>query len=219
MARDLDADIARIIDRAQAEGLHLTGEGGLLPGMIKKAVEAAMSAEMTDHLGYDRYAPEGRGSGNSRNGATTSTVQTNAGPVELDKPRDRNGDFDSVVVPKGTRRLTEFDDMVLSLYAKGMTTGDISEHLEATYGAKVSRETISNITDAINEQIKAWRNRPLDEVYPILYIDGIRLRIREGGQVRVRSATWPSESTWKAANAFSGCGSRPLKAPSSGPAS
>jgi putative transposase len=182
-----DAEIDRIIEQAQAEGLQLTGQGGLLGGMIKKAVESAMNAEMTAHLGYERYAAEGRGSGNSRNGTTTSTVHTNAGPVELDKPRDRNGSFESKVVPKGTRRLTEFDDMVLSLFAKGMTTRDIAEHLEITYGADVSHETIANITDAINETVKEWRNRPLEEVYPIVYIDAIRLRIRDGGQVRIKA--------------------------------
>ena len=183
----LDGEIDRIIDQAQAEGLQLTGKGGLLPGMIKKAVESAMNAEITQHLGYDRYAVDGRGSGNSRNGTTPSTVHTNVGQVELDRPRDRNGDFDSKVVPKGTRRLTEFDDMVLSLFAKGMTTRDIAEHLEITYGASISHETIANITDAINETVKEWRNRPLDEVYPILYIDAIRLRIRDGGQVKIKA--------------------------------
>jgi putative transposase len=185
--RRLDADVDRIIEQAQAEGLQLTGKEGLLGGMIKRAVESAMHAEITDHLGYERYAAEGRGTGNSRNGSTTSTVHTNVGPVELDKPRDRNGSFDSKVVPKGTRRLTEFDDMVLSLFAKGMTTRDISEHLELTYGARVSHETIANITDAINETVKEWRNRPLEEVYPIIYIDAIRLRIRDGGQVKVKA--------------------------------
>src|SRR3546814_822521 len=99
----LDAEIEAIIEQAQAQGLALTGQGGLLGGMIKRAVESAMNAEMSDHLGYERYAPEGRGSGNSRNGSTASTVHTNAGPVALDKPRDRNGSFDSVIVPKGTR--------------------------------------------------------------------------------------------------------------------
>ena len=181
--RRLDADVDRIIEQAQAEGLQLTGKEGLLGGMIKRAVESAMHAEITDHLGYERYAAEGRGTGNSRNGSTTSTVHTNVGPVELDKPRDRNGSFDSKVVPKGTRRLSEFDDMVLSLFAKGMTTRDIAEHLELTYGASVSHETIANITDAINETVKEWRNRPLEEVYPIIYIDAIRLRLRDGGQV------------------------------------
>jgi putative transposase len=166
--RRLDADVDRIIEQAQAEGLQLTGKEGLLGGMIKRAVESAMHVEITDDLGYERYAAEGRGTGNSRNGSTTSTVHTNVGPVELDKPRDRNGSFDSKVVPKGTRRLSEFDDMVLSLFAKGMTTRDIAEHLELTYGASVSHETIANITDAINETVKGWRNRPLEEVYPII---------------------------------------------------
>jgi len=183
----VEAQVARIIEQAQAEGLQLTGAGGLLPDMIKQAVEAALQVEMTDHLGYDKHAIEGRGSGNSRNGLTGKTVQTTAGPVDLDVPRDRNGTFDPVTVPKGTRRLTDFDDMIISLYAKGMTTRDIAEHLTATYGASVSHETIANITDAINEQVKEWRNRPLDEVYPIVYVDAIRLRIRDGGAVRIKA--------------------------------
>lgn len=183
----LDAEIDRIIEQAQSEGLQLTGEGGLLGGMIKKAVESAMNAEMTGHLGYEKHAVEGNGSGNSRNGTTSTRVHTNVGQVDIDRPRDRNGEFDSVVLPKGTRRLGEFDDMVLSLFAKGMTTRDIAEHLQITYGATVSHETIANITDAINETVKEWRSRPLDERYPIMYIDAIRLRIRDSGQVRVKA--------------------------------
>lgn len=185
---DLISDqISAIIEQAQAEGLQLTGEGGLLPGMIKQAVEAALHAEMTDHLGYEKHDAAGRGSGNSRNGTTPKTVQTTAGPVPLDVPRDRDGSFEPVTVPKGTRRLTDFDDMIISLFAKGMTTRDIAEHLQVTYGASVSHETIANITDAINEQVTQWRNRPLDEVYPILYIDAIRLRIRDGAAVRIKA--------------------------------
>ncbi len=183
----MDEQIARIIEQAQAQGLQLTGEGGLLPDIIKQAVEAALQAEMSDHLGYDRHAAEGRGSGNSRNGTTGKTIQTTAGPVPLDVPRDRNGTFDPVTVPKGVRRLTDFDDMIMSLFAKGMTTRDIAEHLAVTYGASVSHETIANITDAINEVVKEWRARPLDEVYPIMYIDAIRLRIRDGGAVRIKA--------------------------------
>lgn len=186
-AGSVDGQIARIIEQAQEQGLQLTGEGGLLPDMIKAAVEAALHAEMADHLGYDRHALEGRGSGNSRNGVTGKTVQTTAGPVPLDVPRDRNGTFDPVTVPKGVRRLSDFDDMIMSLYAKGMTTRDIAEHLAVTYGASVSHETIANITDAINEVVKEWRSRPLDEVYPIMYIDAIRLRIRDGGAVRIKA--------------------------------
>jgi putative transposase len=187
LGEGLDAEVAQIIDRAQAEGLQLTGEGGLLPGMIKQAVEAALSAELADHLGYERYEAAGRGSGNSRNGYQAKTVQTTAGPVELDVPRDREGSFEPVTVPKGVRRLTEFDEMIISLYGKGLTTRDIAEHLQDTYGASVSHETIANITDAINEVVKEWRTRPLDEMYPILYIDAIRLRIRDGGAVRIKA--------------------------------
>ena len=183
----IDADIARLIEQAQAEGLQLTGPNGLLPQMIKQAVEAAAGVELTDHLGYEPHASEGRGSGNSRNGTSPKTVQTVAGPVPLDMPRDRAGTFDPVLVAKGQRRMSEFDDMVISLYAKGMTTRDIAEHLEQTYGAKLSHETIANITDAVNELAKEWRNRPLDEVYPILYIDAIRIRIRDGGAVRMKA--------------------------------
>ena len=183
----VDEQIARIIEQAQEQGLQLTGEGGLLPDMIKAAVEAALRAEMADHLGYDRHDRVGRGSGNSRNGLTAKTVQTTAGPVGLEVPRDRNGTFDPVTVPKGVRRLNDFDDMIMSLFAKGMTTRDIAEHLKVTYGAAVSHETIANITDAINEVVKEWRARPLDEVYPIMYIDAIRLRIRDGGAVRIKA--------------------------------
>lgn len=183
----VDEQIARIIEQAQEQGLQLTGEGGLLPDMIRQAVEAALHAEMTDHLGYERHAPQGRGSGNSRNGVTGKTVQTTAGPVGLEVPRDRNGTFEPVTVPKGVRRLTDFDDMIMSLFGRGMTTRDIAEHLQVTYGASVSHETIANITDAINEVVKEWRARPLDEVYPIMYIDAIRLRIRDGGAVRMKA--------------------------------
>ena len=180
-------EVARLVEQAQYEGIQLTGEGGLLPDMIKTAVEAALQGEMTGHLGYEKYAVEGRGSGNSRNGATSKTVQTAAGPAEISVPRDRNGTFDPVTLPKGTRRFTEFDDMVLSLFAKGITTRDIAEWLEQTYGAKLSHETIANITDSVNDLVKEWRSRPLDEVYPILYIDAIRVRVRDAGTVRIKA--------------------------------
>ena len=183
----MKAEVARLVEQAQFEGLQLTGEGGLLPDMIKQAVEAALQGEMTAHLGYERYAAEGRGSGNSRNGATAKTVQTAAGPAEVSVPRDRAGTFEPVTVPKGARRFTEFDDMVIGLYAKGLTTRDIAEWLEQTYGAKISHETVANITDSVNELVKAWRSRPLDEVYPIVYIDAIRVRVRDGGAVRIKA--------------------------------
>ena len=116
----LKAEVARLVEQAQFEGVQLTGEGGLLPDMIKQAVEAALQGEMTAHLGYERYAPEGRGSGNSRNGSTAKTVQTAAGAAEVSVPRDRAGSFEPITVPKGTRRVTEFDDMVIGLYCQGI---------------------------------------------------------------------------------------------------
>ena len=183
----MQEQVARLVDQAQFEGIRLTGEGGVLPDMIKQAVEAALQGEMTAHLGYDRYAVEGRGTGNSRNGSTEKTVQTAAGPAEISVPRDRNGSFEPVTVPKGGRRFTEFDDMVISLYAKGLTTRDIAEWLEQTYGAKISHETVANITDSVNELVKSWRARPLDEVYPIVYVDAIRVRVRDGGAVRIKA--------------------------------
>jgi putative transposase len=183
----MQEQVARLVERAQFDGIALTGEGGLLPDMIKQAVEAALQGEMTAHLGYERYAAEGRGSGNSRNGSTAKTVQTAAGPAQIQVPRDRAGTFEPVTVPKGARRFTEFDDMVIALYAKGLTTRDIAEWLEQTYGAKISHETVANITDSVNELVKAWRSRPLDEVYPIVYIDAIRVRVREGGAVRIKA--------------------------------
>ena len=180
-------EVARLVEQAQFEGVQLTGEGGLLPDMIKTAVEAALQGELTAHLGYERYAPEGRGSGNSRNGSTVKSVQTAAGPAEISVPRDRAGTFEPITVPKGVRRFTEFDDMIISLFAKGITTRDIAEWLEQTYGAKISHETIANITDSVNELVKEWRSRPLDEVYPLLYIDAIRVRVRDGGAVRIKA--------------------------------
>ena len=163
MPEGLKAEVARLVEQAQFEGVQLTGEGGLLPDMIKQAVEAALQGEMTAHLGYERYAPEGRGSGNSRNGSTAKTVQTAAGAAEVSVPRDRAGSFEPITVPKGTRRVTEFDDMVIGLYAKGLTTRDIAEWLAQTYGAKISHETVANITDSVTELVKTWRSRPLDE--------------------------------------------------------
>jgi putative transposase len=163
--------VARLVEQAQFDGVGLTGEGGLLPNMIKQAVEAALQGEMTGHLGYERYAAQGRGSGNSGNGSTATTVATTAGPAEVSVPRDRAGTLEPITVPKGTGRFTEVDDMVIALHAKGLTTRDIAEWLEQTYGAKISHETVATITDSVTELVSPWRSRPLDEVYPIVYID------------------------------------------------
>jgi putative transposase len=164
------------------------GIEGLLNELTKKVLERALDAEMTAHLGYEAGDPEGRGSGNSRNGKNSKTVQTQSGPVRITVPRDRNGDFEPVIVPKRARRLGNLNTAVLSLYSRGMTTRDIEDHLREVYGTQVSRELISNITDVVVDEIKEWQSRPLDEVYPILYVDGIRLRIKDNGVVTTKVA-------------------------------
>jgi putative transposase len=160
--------------------VSLVGPGGLLSGLTKAVLEAALEGEMTDHVGYRAHDPVGHHSGNSRNGTRTKTVITDVGPVELDVPRDRAGTFEPVIVPKRKRRLGGVDQMVLSLSAKGLTHGEISAHLEEIYGAKVSKETVSRITDNVIEGMVAWQNRPLDAVYPVVFIDAIVVKIREG---------------------------------------
>ena len=172
-----------------AGGLQLTGQGGFVPEMIKAVLERGLQVELADHLGYDRYDPAGRGSGNSRNGSTAKTVLTEAGPVDLATPRDRNGSFEPRLVPKGARRVDGgLDEMIISLYAGGMTVRDIEHHLARTIGVEVSRDTISNITDAILEEVKAWQARPLEEIYPVIYLDALVVKVREGHQVRNKAA-------------------------------
>lgn len=148
----------------------IDGAGGLLTELTKAVLERALQTEVTHHLGYESGDPGGRGSGNSRNGSSSKTITTVNGPVGIAVPRDRNGSFEPVIVPKKARRLDNINSVVLSLYSRGMTTRDIEAHLEEVYGAKVSRELISNITEVVVVEIKAWQSRLLDEVYPILYI-------------------------------------------------
>jgi putative transposase len=169
-----------LVARARREGVDLVGPDGFLTKVTKSVLEAALNAEMTEHLGYEPNDPTGRGSGNSRNGTTRKTVNTDIGPVTIDVPRDREGDFEPVIVPKHARRLDGFNESIISLYAKGLTTGEISQHLHEIYGAEVSKDTISRITDAIGPEMIEWQNRPLDRVYPVLFIDAIRVKIRDG---------------------------------------
>ena len=171
LARDL-------VERARAEGVELTGPGGLLTGLTKTVLETALEAEMTGHLGYDRHDPAGRDGGNSRNGARAKTVQTEIGPVEVEVPRDRDGSFEPRVVRKRQRRLGGIGPIVISLTARGLTTGEISAHLAEVYGASISKDTISKITDTVIEEMAEWRNRPLDRVYPVLFIDAIVVKVR-----------------------------------------
>ena len=182
------AAIDSLVADATESGMGLDGARGLLNQLTKAVLERALQAEMADHLGYDRGDPAGHGSGNSRNGMSGKSIVTNSGPVRLDVPRDRNGTFEPKIVPKRQRRLGSVDDMILSLYARGMTTRDIKEHLAEVYGAEVSPGLISNVTDVVQDEITQWQTRPLDAVYPILYIDAVVVKIREGGTVDNRAA-------------------------------
>ena len=168
--------------------LSLTGEGGFLPELVKQVLEAGLQAELTDHLGYEKHDRAGHGSGNSRNGSTPKWLGTEVGDVELATPRDRNGSFEPRLVPKGTRRVGGLSDMIISLYSGGMTIRDIQAHLERTLGTELSHETISNITDAVAEEVKAWQTRPLEPIYPILYLDALVVKVRDNHQVRNKAA-------------------------------
>jgi transposase-like protein len=174
------------MERAKAEGVSLVGPGGLLSGLMKTVLESALEAELTEDLGYEPHEEAGRNSGNSRNGTRPKTVLTEVGPVEIDVPRDRNGTFEPKLVRKRQRRLTGVDDLVISLVAKGLTTGEVSAHLAEIYGADVSRDTVSGITDRVLEGMAEWQNRPLDRVYPVVFIDAIHVKIRDGGVVGSR---------------------------------
>jgi putative transposase len=180
--------IDRMLADAEAAGMALDGADGLINQLTKAVIERALGAEMDDHLGYVKGDPSGHGSGNSRNGHYGKTVTTTAGPVRIQVPRDRNGGFEPRIVPKRKRRLGQIDDMILSLYARGMTTRDIQAHLKEVYGADTSPELISRVTDVVHEEIIAWQTRPVDSVYPILYIDALMVKIREGGVVDNRAA-------------------------------
>ena len=171
---------AQLVEEARATGVSVVGPDGLLADITRRVLETGLEVEMSDHLGYDRHAPEGRDGGNSRNGARSKTVLTEVGPVEIAVPRDRHGSFEPATVRKRQRRLQGVDGMVISLCAKGLTTGEIVAHLAEVYGAEVSRETISKITDAVLEEMSGWLARPLDRVYPVVFIDAIHVKVRDG---------------------------------------
>lgn len=183
-----DEVLDRLLAATEERGVSLTGEGGFLPEMIKAVLERGMAAELSGHLGYEKGDPAGRGSGNSRNGTTPKTVSTEVGEVVLDQPRDRNGSFASALVPKGARRLGGLEEMIVSLYAGGMTVRDIQYHLATTLGCELSHETISKVTDAVLEEVAAWQARPLDAFYPVIYLDAVVVKIRDGAHVANRSA-------------------------------
>jgi transposase-like protein len=176
----------QLVDQARADGVDLVGPDGLLGQLTKQVLEAGLEVEMDEHLGYEKHAHDGRNGENSRNGTRSKTVITEVGPVEIDTPRDRDGTFEPATVKKRQRRLNGVDSMVISLTAKGLTTGEVEAHLMETYGTEISRETISKITDAMLDEADSWQNRPLDRVYPVVFIDALVVKIRDG-QVHHRS--------------------------------
>jgi putative transposase len=166
---------------------EIVGPDGLLKQLTKSLLERAMNAELTHHLGYGKHEPEGRGSGNSRNGQSRKTVQGDFGSVEIGVLRDRNGSFEPKILPKHERRLAGFDDKILSLYARGLTTRDIQSHLEEMYGVEVSPSLISDVTDAVLEEVRAWQSRPLDPVYAMVYLDALVVKMRHEGRLENRA--------------------------------
>ncbi len=165
----------------------ILGEQGLLKQLTKAILERALAAELTGHLGYEKHDPAGYKSGNSRNGSTKKALKGDFGEIELETPRDRDSSFEPKIIAKGQTRFTGFDDKILSMYARGMTTREIEGHLQEIYGVEVSPGLISNVTEAVMEEVRAWQSRPLDALYPILYLDALYVKIRENGHVQNRA--------------------------------
>jgi putative transposase len=166
---------------------EIVGPGGLLARLTKRLVERALEVELTEHLGYEPHAEPPGGTGNTRNGTTPKTLQTEHGPVPIETPRDRNGSFEPKIVRKRQRRFEGFDEKILALYSRGLSTRDIEAHLAEIYGVKVGRDLISRVTDAVMDDVRAWAQRPLEDVYPVIFLDALVLKIREGGSVQRRA--------------------------------
>ena len=182
MAIDLKLVDKLLADYKKPE--DIIGENGLLKQLTKALLERAMQAEMTNHLGYEKHDSAGDNSGNSRNGATTKTLKGDFGEIALETPRDRNGSYEPKIVGKGQTRFTGFDDDILSMCARGMSTREIQGHLEEIYKVEVSPTLISNVTEEVMEEVKIWQSRPLDAVYPMIYLDALAVKIRDTGHVR-----------------------------------
>jgi putative transposase len=165
----------------------IVGENGLLKQLTKAILERALDTELTEHLGYEKHDPVGYKSGNSRNGKSPKKLKGDFGEMDLETPRDRNATFEPKIIEKGQTRFTGFDDKILSMYARGMSTREIQGHLEEIYGVDVSPTLISNVTDAVVDEVRAWQSRPLDAVYPIVYLDAIQVKMRDGGHVQNRA--------------------------------
>ncbi len=170
----------QLLEQAKEQNIELVGPDGLLGQLTKSVLETALDAEMSEHLGYDKHDPAGRNSGNSRNGTRAKTVLTEIGPVEIEVPRDTASTFEPQIVKKRQRRLTGVDEIVLSLTARGLTTGEIAAHFGEVYGARVSKDTISRITEKVVGEMTDWLTRPLDRVYPVIFIDAMVVKVRDG---------------------------------------
>jgi putative transposase len=192
--KDVAAELAasgaldELFARIDAGEVEMTGADGLIPGLIKAALERGLQAELTGYLGYEKGSPEACEFSNSRNGSTPKTVSTQVGDIDLATPRDREGSFTPRLVPKGSRRLGGLDEMIISLYAGGMTVRDIGHHLATTLGTELSHETISKIIDEISEEVLAWQRRPLEALYPVIYLDAIVVKVRDGAHVGNKAA-------------------------------
>lgn len=165
----------------------LIGENGLLKQLTKALVERALEAEMTEHLGHAKHEPVTHASGNVRNGRSRKNLIGDFGQLPIEIPRDRHGRFEPQIITKHQTRWTGFDDKIISLYARGMTVREIQSHLEELYGAEVSPSLISSVTDAVADEVKAWQSRPLESIYPIVYLDCIHVKVRDAGAVRVKA--------------------------------
>jgi putative transposase len=181
-----DAVIDELLAGAGSEE-EIVGPGGLLAQLTKRLVERAMEVELTDHLGYEPHQEPPGGTGNTRNGSTPKTLVSDNGPVRIDTPRDRDGTFEPKIVRKRQRRFVGFDDKILALYSRGLSVRDIEAHLGEIYGVSVGRDLISRVTDAVMDDVRAWARRPLDDVYPVIFLDALVLKIREGGSVQRRA--------------------------------
>lgn len=170
----------QLLEQAREQNIELVGPDGLLGQLTKNVLETALDAEMSEHPGYDKHDPAGRGSGNSRNGTRAKTVLTEIGPVEIEVPRDTASTFEPQIVKKRQRRLTGVDEIVLSLTARGLTTGEIAAHFQEVYGARISKDTISRITEKVTGEMTEWLNRPLEKVYPVIFIDAMVVKVRDG---------------------------------------
>src|SRR5690606_28831203 len=200
----------------RVEGVSLVGEGGLLQQVTRTVLQTALEAELSEHLGYERGESPPAGDGNHRDGGSAKTVRTEDGDVRLQVPRDRQGSFEPRIVPKHARRVAGFDEAIISLYAKGLTTGEIQAHLAEIYDVQISRDLVSRVTDKVVEELAAWQSRPLDAIYPVLLIDAIHVKIRDG-QVANRPVYVAVGSIWLVSVTCWGCGWAPaVRVPSTG---